>query len=49
MTATYFFQTPSAKSFEMIKRLISVVVDIHCVQNVPKDLLGQVGQSIGIF
>jgi hypothetical protein len=35
--------------FQMIKRLIRIVADINCVQNVPKDLLGQAGQCIGIF
>jgi hypothetical protein len=35
--------------FQMIKRLIRIVADINCVQNVPKDLLGQAGQCIGVF
>jgi hypothetical protein len=35
--------------FQMIKRLIRIVVDINCVKNVPKDLLGQAGEGIGVL
>jgi hypothetical protein len=38
-----FSELPKQK----IKRLIRFIVDFNCVQNVPKDLLGQTGQSIG--
>jgi hypothetical protein len=34
---------PEQHFFQMIKRLIRIVADIDCVQNVPKDLLGQAG------
>jgi hypothetical protein len=37
-----FSKLPQQNCFEMIKKLI-------CVKNVPWNLLGQVGQSIGIF
>ncbi len=33
----------------MVKGLIRVVAHIQCVENGPKDLLGQTGQSIGIL
>ncbi len=35
--------------FQMIKRLIWIIADIYCVKNVPKDLLGQTGEGIGVF
>jgi hypothetical protein len=35
--------------FQMIKRLIRIIADIYYVKNVPKDLLGQTGEGIGIF
>jgi hypothetical protein len=42
-----FSELPKQNFFEKIKRLIRFIVDFNCVQNVPKDLLGQTGQSIG--
>ncbi len=34
---------PEQHFFQIIKRLIRIMADIDCVQNVPKDLLGQAG------
>ncbi len=48
-TATCSYQTVQAKFFQEIKRLIWVVADVNGIQNVPKDLLGQVGKRIGVF
>jgi hypothetical protein len=35
--------------FQKVERLGRVVTDIKCIQNGPKDLLGQAGEGIGIF
>jgi hypothetical protein len=48
-TAIYFFQIARAHLFQIIKSLIRIVADINFVWNVPKDLLGRAGQSIGVF
>jgi hypothetical protein len=34
---------PKQSVFQMVKGLIRVVAHIQCVENVPKDLLGQAG------
>jgi hypothetical protein len=39
---------PKQYIFQMIERLIGIFADINCVKNVPKDLLGQTGEGIGI-
>jgi hypothetical protein len=41
-------ELPKQNFFQMITRVIWFVADIHCVQDVSKDLLGQAGQSIGL-
>ncbi len=40
---------PEQSIFQLIERIFRVVAHVKCVQNVPEDLLGQVGQSIGVF
>jgi hypothetical protein len=44
-----FAKLPQKNRFEVIERWIRFIAYIDCVQNVPKDLLGQVGKSIGVF
>jgi hypothetical protein len=40
---------PMQSVFQKVERLGRVVADIKGVQNVPKDLLGQAGEDVGIF
>jgi hypothetical protein len=40
---------PKQSMFQRIKWLGKVVADIESIQNVPKNLLGQAGKSVGIF
>jgi hypothetical protein len=48
-TATCFCQMPQQNSFEVIRRLIRFIAIIDLVQNVPKDLLGQVGNVLELL
>ncbi len=44
-----FSKLPEQNSFQKIERMIGIVADIQGVQNVPEDLLGQAGESVGVF
>ncbi len=43
------FKLSKQSIFQKVKRLGRVVADIKSIQNVPKDLLGQAGKSVGVF
>jgi hypothetical protein len=40
---------PKQSMFKKTEWLGRVVTDINSIQNVPKDLLGQAGKSVGVF
>jgi hypothetical protein len=44
-----FSKLSKQNSCQKIERMIRIVADIQGVQNVPEDLLEQVGESIGVF
>ncbi len=40
---------PKQSVLQKVERLSRVIVDVKSVQNVPKVLLGQAGESVGVF